>query len=79
MIKELVLKIFRYAKNEKVALLQMIGFPAPVRSAIDSMHPFVRSFSYYPFLFYAVNPELVDKLDNEAVWYASTFDGDSSI
>ena len=79
MIRELVLKVFRYAKNERVALLQMVGFPVPVRSAIDSMHPFLRSVSYYPFLYHAVNPELVDELDKEVVWYASTFDGDSSI
>jgi hypothetical protein len=78
-IKELINAAFFYAKQNKMDLLQMTGFPSTVRSALQSLHPFIHTLPYHPFWYYAVNPDLKDQLQNESVWYASTFDGDSTL
>lgn len=78
-IRELIKRAFLYAKENKIDVLQMIGFPSVVRSALHPLHPFTHTISYNPFWYYVLNPDLKDVLQNESVWYASTFDGDSSI
>jgi len=78
-IRSLINEVFLYAKHNKMALLQMVGFPSAVRYAVQSLHPFMRVFSYCPFWYYAINPNLKDELQRESVWYASTFDGDSTL
>ena len=78
-IRSLIKEAFVYSKQNKIAILQMVGFPSTVRSALKPLHPFIHALSYYPFWYYAVNPDLKDELQIESIWYASTFDGDSTI
>jgi hypothetical protein len=79
MILALMKEAFLYAKQKKVAMLQMIGFPSLIHEALQPLHPLTHSLPYDVFWYYAVNADLKDELQCESVWYASTFDGDSSL
>lgn len=78
-IGNLIQDIYTYAKKQKMAMLQMVGFPSFVRSALKPLYPFMHTLPYTPFWYFVVNPELKDPLQNESAWYATTFDGDSSL
>ena len=79
MIRALMKEAFLFAKQKKVTLLQMIGFPSVIREALQPLRPLTHSLPYVPFWYYAVHSDLKDELQCESVWYASTFDGDSSL
>lgn len=78
-IRSLVNKVFIFSKQKKLDVLQMKGFPLAVRRALNSLHPFEHTHSHSSFFYYVSNPELKDHFKNESTWYASTFDGDSSL
>ena len=79
MIRALMKEAFIFAKQKKLAMLQLVGFPSAVRKALQPLHPLSHSTPYTSFWYYAVNPSLKDELQSESTWYASTFDGDSSL
>jgi len=78
-IKELMNAIFYYARNINIALLQLVGFPTYIRNPLKPLYPFNHTLPYKPFWYFPINKELQGVLENESIWYASTFDGDSSI
>lgn len=78
-IRALIKEAFFYAKKNKMAILQMGGFPPIVRCALKPLYPFIHTLNYFPFWYYVINPELKEKLQVESAWYASDFDGDSTI
>jgi hypothetical protein len=78
-ILSLLKEVFLYAKKQETTLLQCIGFPVEVRNALKIAKPFSRRYSYNRFWYYVINPELKEPLRKKSTWYASMFDGDSSI
>jgi len=79
MIRALMKEAFIFAKQKKLAMLQLVGFPSAVRKSLQPLHPLSYSTPYTTFWYHAVNPNLKDELQSESTWYASTFDGDSSL
>ena len=79
LIHSLVNKILLYAKSEKVSILQVVGLPLFIRDKINLLKPYVHSIPYHRFWYYTKNSELTHNLKLEKSWYASSFDGDSSL
>ena len=75
----LVKKAFLYAKKNKVDILQITGLPDNIREALKSTKPFSHKYSYTRFWYYVINQDLDKPLKKKSTWYASLFDGDSSI
>jgi len=78
-INFLVREAFLYAQKKQVDILQFTGFPENIRDALKLTKPFSRKFSYSRFWYYVVNKDLEKPLKKKSTWYASLFDGDSSI
>ena len=79
LIHSLINKILFYAKSEKVSVVQIVGLPSLIREKINSLKPYARSVPYNRFWYYAKNKKLSYDLKLEESWYASTYDGDSSL
>ena len=79
LIHSLINKILFYSKNQKVSVVQIVGLPSFIRDKIDSLKPFARRIPYHRFWYYPKNKKLSHDLQLEESWYASTYDGDSSL
>jgi len=75
----LVKEAFLYAQKNDVDILQFTGFPENIRDALKLTKPFSRKYSYSRFWYYVLNKDLEKPLKKKSTWYASLFDGDSSI
>ena len=78
-IRALMKEAFLFAKHRKLSMLQLVGFPLAIRKALQPLHPLSHCVQYTPFWYHAVNKDLKDELQLESAWYASSFDGDSSL
>ena len=79
LIYSLINKILFYAKSEKVSVLQIVGLPSLIREKINLFKPYERIVPYHRFWYYPKNKKLSHDLQLEESWYASTYDGDSSL
>jgi len=79
LINALVKAVCLYAEENNMTMVQLIGFPISTRLAINKLHPFKHSVIHDRFLYYTNRNNLKNELSQEKTWYASTFDGDSSI
>jgi hypothetical protein len=79
LIHSLINKILFYAKSEKVSVVQIVGLPSFIRDKINSLKPYAHSVPYHRFWYYPKNKKLSHDLQLEESWYASTYDGDSSL
>ena len=79
LVHSLINKILFYAKSEKVSVVQIVGLPSFIRDKINLLKPFVRKVPYHRFWYYPKNIKLSYDLHLEESWYASTYDGDSSL
>ncbi len=67
------------AAQRNVAMVELIGFPPPLRKASTELRPFELRSGSWPFLYRAREPSLHRLLARQEVWYASLFDGDGSV
>jgi hypothetical protein len=67
------------AKNSGADVLEVAGFPSVIRDSISSFRPYSRKLPANPFYFKTREKELLEVLKQEAFWYASPFDGDSTL
>ena len=79
LINDLVKAVYFYAEENKMAMVQLTGFPKDIRLALNKLHPFKHSVVHDRFLYFTKRSDLKSDLAQEKIWYASTFDGDSSI
>ena len=78
-IDALLKKAFHLAKLEKVHLIETIGFPVWVRKRLLSTRPLSRTHSAPLFWYYTNDKTLAKELSHSEAWYATPFDGDSSL
>jgi hypothetical protein len=78
-VKALVAAAYREAKSSGDDVLEIVGFPASIRSACAEGNPYQRDFPACPFYFKTVDPELKSELASQTIWYASPYDGDGSL
>ena len=78
-LRALIAAAYRHAREQQVHVLEMLGFPRPVRAVALTLRPFRRRLPTWPFWYRALSPELRPALDSEAAWYASPLDGDAAL
>lgn len=70
---------YDHAKHVGSHVFEILGFPRNVRQACSGWHPYQRSYPACPFFYKASNPLLQSTLSDGGAWYASPFDGDTSL
>jgi hypothetical protein len=77
--KQLLAAAWRSAKQAGCHVLEMIGFPDPIREAARQSKPYTREYPAPPFFFKARDREFQESLLSKAAWYACPFDGDTTL
>lgn len=67
------------ARQSGSHVLEVMGFPSGIRQLSAKWNPYRRKYPACPFYFKAADPALHKTLSDEAVWYASPFDGDATL
>jgi hypothetical protein len=70
---------YEHAKNSGSHVLEVLGFPPSIREASALWRPYERRYASCPFQFKAADPGLQQELANPAAWYATPFDGDTTL
>lgn len=78
-IDALLDKVFSYAKDCQWSILETVGFPPYVRKQLLARRPFVRCPDTSLFWYHTAEVELSEVLANTSGWYATPYDGDSSL
>lgn len=67
------------AKQAGSHTFEVLGFPPAIRQICSSWHPYVRKYPACPFYYKAANTDLHQTLADGNLWYASPFDGDTTL
>src|SRR5208282_3724983 len=78
-IRELLAGAYEIAKENRCAVLELLGFPAEVRRICLEGKPYSRNYPACPFFYKTDRPELLQVLSKEESWYACPFDGDATL
>ena len=78
-LKALWIAVYQNAKQQESHILEVLGFPPKVRQISSEWHPYVRKYPACPFYYKAPDRNLHELLSNEKAWYASPFDGDTTL
>jgi len=78
-LNSLMSSVLSHAVVNNISITQIIGFPGYIRAALCKLTPFSKMIPHDRFLYYVNNSELSSQLEQENIWYASSFDGDSSL
>ena len=60
-------------------VFEFLGFPPNIRQTCSAWHPYVRKYPSCPFYYKAADANLHHSLSDGKVWYASPFDGDTTL
>ncbi len=60
-------------------VLEVLGFPENVRKVCSQSRPYERRYPASPFYYKASDPKIHKLLSDGLVWYASPFDGDTTL
>ena len=78
-LKALFLAAYDEAKQAKSHVLEVVGFPSSIRKVFLRWNPYQRKFPACPFYYKAPDAAFHHELLDEALWYASPFDGDATL
>ena len=78
-VDQLLSSAYASAKMAGSDILEVMGFPAQIRSALKRHNPYARKYPSCPFYFKAKDRELQEVLKNENSWYACPMDGDATL
>lgn len=67
------------ARQQGCHILEVVGLPGELRARLERFRPFSRLLPSRPFWYRAATPALQSALADEAAWYPSFYDGDSSL
>jgi hypothetical protein len=70
---------YEHAKRMGSHVLEVLGFPAGIRKVCAQWNSYRRSYPACPFYFRAADPALHKTLLNGGAWYATPFDGDTTL
>lgn len=73
--------IAAYEESKRVGshTFEVWGFPPAIRQIGLQWHPYVRKYPACPFYYKAADPARHEMLKNGDVWYASPYDGDTTV
>ncbi|MHB8089422.1 MAG: hypothetical protein ACYDH2_14365 [Anaerolineaceae bacterium] len=77
--RNLIAAAYKYARDERVHVLQMMGFPPLIRRTVEIFKPIKQSYSVLPFWYFAKDTDVAADLSRPETWYASMMDGDSTL
>ncbi len=78
-LADLIVAAHDHAKLAGSHVLEVLGFPPAVRQVCARWNPYTRKYPSCPFFYRAADPELHKTLADSSVWYASPFDGDTTL
>jgi len=67
------------SRQERIHMLEAIGFPLEKQRVIDSLSPRSRNLDAWRYFYKAAKPALAEQLKDPAVWDPSALDGDASL
>ena len=70
---------YEEAKRAGSHTFEVLGFPPSIRQIGLQWHPYVRKYPACPFYYKAADPARHQALNNGDVWYASPYDGDTTV
>lgn len=70
---------YDHARQAGSHIFEVLGFPPRVRAVSSAWHPYVRKYPALPFYYKAADPALHSALAEGTAWYASPFDGDTTL
>jgi hypothetical protein len=78
-LSALLIAAYDQAKHAGSHVFEMLGFPQNIRKVCSQWHPYRRKYPSSPFYYKAADPTLHKMLSNDTAWYASPFDGDTTL
>lgn len=78
-ITALCLAAYEHAKRAGSDVLEVMGFPQSIRKVLARWNPYVRKYPACPFYYKGAETALHSALSDGLAWYASPFDGDTSL
>ena len=70
---------YEHARKAGSDVFEVLGFPENIRHACSAWRPYQRKYPACPFYYRASEPGLHTRLSDGSAWYASPFDGDTSL
>jgi hypothetical protein len=78
-LKSLWVAAYNHAKQAGSHIFEVVGFPPSIRRICSPWRPYVRQYAAFPFYYKAADSTLHKALTNGELWYASAYDGDTSL
>jgi hypothetical protein len=78
-LRSLWVAAYDHAKQCGSHVFEVLGFPTNIRNVCSSWRPYLRKYPSCPFYYKASDPVLHQTLTDGQVWYATPFDGDTTL
>ncbi len=78
-IRALLSAAYKQAKKLGSCMLEVLGLPDSIRRVCHKGNPYMRKYPAIPFYYKAAEPELHNAISQASVWYATPFDGDTTL
>jgi hypothetical protein len=78
-LKALWAAAYDHAKRSGSHIFEVLGFPQSIRRVCSQWNPYLRKYPACPFYYRAADPDLHKTLLDGTAWYASPFDGDTTL
>jgi hypothetical protein len=75
----LLVAAYTHAKRAGSHTLEVLGFPQNIRKVCSRGNPYLRKYPSCPFFYVATDPELQKILSQPESWYATPYDGDTTL
>jgi hypothetical protein len=70
---------YQHGKHMGSHVLEILGFPPGIRAVCSRSNPYLRKYPSCPFYYKTADPSLHKALAEPSLWYASPFDGDTTL
>lgn len=78
-VRALWVAAYDCAKRAGSHIFEVLGFPGSVRNVCSQWRPYTRKYPACPFYYKAADPVLHKQLTDGLLWYATPFDGDTTL
>jgi hypothetical protein len=77
--RTLLSAVYEHSKKNGSDILEVMGFPHTIRAVCLEGNPYMRKYPATPFYYKAADPVLHKALSDGTRWYATPFDGDTTL
>ncbi|MGA9131651.1 MAG: hypothetical protein WB384_06580 [Candidatus Sulfotelmatobacter sp.] len=78
-LRALLIAAYDDARSAGSYILEVLGFPPKIRGVLLKWNPYLRKYPACPFYYKAADPVLHKALAVGTAWYATPFDGDTTL